>query len=47
MVSASYGALVQSSSRRSRILDTDVRVGDYNLDSTHAIRSNDFDFSPR
>jgi TldD protein len=45
VVSASYGALVQSSSRRSRILDTDVRVGDYRLDSTHAIRSDDFDFS--
>jgi len=45
VVSASYGALVQSSSRRSRILDTDVRVGDYRLDSTHAIRSDDFDYS--
>ena len=44
-VAASYGALVQSSARRSRILDTDVRVGDYKLDSTHAIRSSDFDFS--
>jgi predicted Zn-dependent protease len=44
-VAASYGALVQSSQRRSRILDADVRVGDYKLDSTHAIRSNDFDFS--
>jgi len=44
-VAASYGALVQSSVRRSRILDTDVRVGDYKLDSTHTIRSNDFDFS--
>jgi TldD protein len=44
-VAASYGALVQSSDRRARILDTDVRVGSYQLDSTHAIRSNDFDFS--
>ncbi len=44
-VAASYGALVQSSARRARILDADVRVGDYKLDSTHAIRSNDFDFS--
>ena len=44
-VAASYGALVQSSVRRSRILDTDVRVGDYKLDSTHTLRSNDFDFS--
>jgi TldD protein len=45
VVSASYGALVQSSTRRSRILDTDVRVGDYKLDSTHIIRSSEFDFS--
>jgi len=44
-VMASYGALVASSSRRTRILDVDVRVGDYKLDSTHAIRSSDFDFS--
>jgi predicted Zn-dependent protease len=45
VVAASYGTLVQSSVRRSRILDTDVRVGDYRLDSTHTIRSSDFDFS--
>jgi predicted Zn-dependent protease len=45
VVSASYGALVQSSTRRSRLLDTDVRVGDYKLDSTHAVRADDFDFA--
>ena len=45
VISASQGALVQSSARRSHILDTDVRVGDYALDSTHLIRSSDFDFS--
>jgi TldD protein len=45
VISASQGALVQSTARRSRILDTDVRVGDYKLDSTHIIRSSDFDFS--
>ncbi len=44
-VMSSYGALVASTSRRTRILDVDVRVGDYKLDSTHAIRSSDFDFS--
>ena len=44
-IMASYGALVQSTARRTRILDADVRVGDYKLDSTHAIRSSDFDFS--
>src|SRR5262252_3322378 len=41
-ISASHGALVQSSGRRSRILDTDVRVGDYKVDSTHIIRSSEF-----
>ncbi len=45
VISASQGALVQSSARRARILDTDVRVGDYKLDSTHIIRSSEFDFS--
>lgn len=44
-ISASQGSLVQSTARRSRILDTDVRVGDYKLDSTHTIRSSEFDFS--
>jgi predicted Zn-dependent protease len=44
-VMASYGALVQSTTRRARILDADVRVGDYQLDSSHAIRSSDFDFA--
>jgi predicted Zn-dependent protease len=44
-ISASQGVLVQSTERRSRILDTDVRVGDYKLDSTHIIRSSEFDFS--
>lgn len=45
LISASYGALVQSTERRARTLDTDVRVGDYHLDSTHPIRSEGFDFS--
>jgi TldD protein len=44
LVSASYGALVQSSARRTRVLDTDVRVGGYELDSTHPLRSDSFDF---
>jgi predicted Zn-dependent protease len=43
IISASYGALVQSTRRRSRVLDTDVRVGDYHLDSTHPLRSDSFD----
>jgi TldD protein len=45
VISASHGSLVQSSTRQQRILDTDVRVGDYHLDSTHTMRSSDFDFS--
>jgi TldD protein len=45
VIAASYGALVQSTARRSRILDTDARVGDYKLDSTRTIRSSEFDFS--
>ena len=44
IVSASYGALVQSTNRRTRSLDTDVRVGSYALDSTHPLRSDSFDF---
>ena len=44
VVSASYGALVQSSSRRTHLLDTDVRVGSYQLDSTHPLRSDALDF---
>ncbi|HEX2659970.1 MAG TPA: metallopeptidase TldD-related protein [Polyangia bacterium] len=44
IVSASYGALVQSTSRRTRLLDTDVRVGNFQLDSTHPLRADAFDF---
>jgi len=44
IVSASYGALVQSTSRRTRLLDTDVRVGSFELDSTHPLRTDAFDF---
>lgn len=35
---ASYGALRYSSKDRSRLLDIDVRVGDYNLDNSHRAR---------
>jgi predicted Zn-dependent protease len=37
-VEASLGALRSSETERSRLLDVDVRVGDYQLDSTHQIR---------
>ena len=37
-VSASFGALTASSDRTSRLLDLDLRVGDYALDNTHPLR---------
>jgi len=37
-VSASFGALTGSTDRTSRLLDLDLRVGDYALDNTHPLR---------
>ena len=37
-IASSYGALRSSTSRGSRLLDVDVRVGDYQLDNTHEVR---------
>ena len=37
-IAASLGALQASETDRSRLLDVEVRVGDYQLDSTHQIR---------
>src|SRR5262249_5109837 len=37
-IEASLGSLRSSQKDRSRLLDVDVRVGDYGLDSTHQIR---------
>ena len=37
-LTASYGALRSSTSNRSRLLDVEVRVGDYQLDNTHEVR---------
>ena len=37
-LASSYGALRSSTSRRSRLLDIDVRVGDYQLDNTREVR---------
>jgi predicted Zn-dependent protease len=34
-VASAFGALNSSSDKRSRLLDVDLRVGDYKLDSTH------------
>src|SRR5271167_3364569 len=35
-VSTSFGALISSTDLRTRLLDVDLRVGDYTLDNTHA-----------
>jgi len=44
-ISASLGALRNSSQNRSRLLDVDLRVGGYQLDNTHEIRGRrSFDF---
>jgi len=37
-VSASFGALTGSSDQTTRLLDLDLRVGDYSLDNTHVLR---------
>jgi predicted Zn-dependent protease len=43
-VSASYGAVVDDSRNRSRVMVTNCRVGSYELDNTHEIRG-EFDFN--
>ncbi len=40
-VTASFGALTSSSDHRTRVLDVDLRVGDYTLDNTHSGDSSD------
>ena len=37
-VNASFGTLTSSSDHSTRILDVNLRVGDYKLDSTHPLR---------
>jgi TldD protein len=41
-VSSSFGALANSSESDSRLLDIDLRVGDYALDNTHRLKDSDF-----
>lgn len=41
--SASFGNIVGDGFDKSRVLDIDVRVGDYKLDNTHQIRGNAFE----
>jgi TldD protein len=40
-ISASFGALTASSDLHTRLLDLDLRVGDYSLDNTHPLRDTD------
>ena len=44
-ITASFGMLVESLPEESRILDTDIRVGDYALDNTRQIRGSSFESS--
>lgn len=44
VVSASFGSITSSNSTRNRLLDIDLRVGDYKFDNTHIIRGNSFSF---
>jgi TldD protein len=37
-VSASFGTLISTSDQTTRVLDVDIRVGDFKLDSTHPMR---------
>jgi len=43
-MSASFGKLKYSEDVSSRILDIDIRVGNYELDNTHTIRGSRFEF---
>lgn len=41
-VSAEFGTLISTSDETTRVLDVDLRVGDYNLDNSHPLRQMDF-----
>jgi TldD protein len=41
-ISAAFGTLLSSSDRTTRVLDLDLRVGDYKLDSSHPFRQDTF-----
>lgn len=43
-ISASFGLVESSSPTHQRLLDIDLRVGDYKLDNTHIIRGSSFEF---
>ncbi|MBN2560562.1 MAG: TldD/PmbA family protein [Phycisphaerae bacterium] len=46
LLDARLGALTQDDVRHERVLDVDIRVGDYSLDNTHKIRDAGFGFDP-
>ncbi|MER3330166.1 MAG: metallopeptidase TldD-related protein, partial [Candidatus Kapaibacterium sp.] len=43
-INASFGNLISNDSINQRILDIDLRVGDYKFDNTHIIRGSSFNF---
>lgn len=43
-ISSSFGKLKINNESRNRMIDIDLRVGDYNFDNTHIIRGNSFNF---
>ncbi len=43
-INASFGNLISNDSISQRILDIDLRVGDYKFDNTHIIRGSSFNF---
>lgn len=45
-ISADLGALTDDDESRSRVLDVDIRIGDYKLDNTHKIRGGFMGFDP-
>lgn len=42
-ITSSFGAIMGSSDQSSRLLDLDLRVGDYTLDNTHPLRGGEID----
>jgi TldD protein len=45
-IQATLGALVSDEANRRRLLDVDVRVGDYTTDNTHKLRGGGYGFDP-
>ena len=46
IIGAELGALMTDDQNHERLLDVDVRVGDYRVDNTHKIRGSGFGFDP-